>query len=192
MIELGAIQWTSEGLVPIIAQNRSGEVLMLAYANRQALEMTQETGFMHYWSRSRKMIWKKGESSGHTQRLISLHLDCDQDAVLARVDQVGPACHTNASTCFGELSDSVLQELAKIFVSREQNPQPGSYVNQLLDTPRRVRQKVGEEAVEVTLASTRAELISESADLAFHLLLLLHTEGISWNEILEELSRRRS
>jgi len=191
MIDLDSIQFNEQGLVPVIAQDRDGAVLMLAYANREAVERTLETDYMHYWSRSRNRLWKKGETSGHTQRVISLKLDCDNDTILAQVNQTGPACHTNEPTCFGAQSLNVLAELREVFQERVENPQPNSYVNNLLSEPRRLRQKIGEEGVEVTLAQSKAELIAETADLLFHLHLLLFSEEIEWQDVLAELKSRR-
>lgn len=191
MIDLNGVRWSAEGFVPVITQDVGGRVLMLAYANREALEKTVETGWMHYWSRSRQKLWKKGETSGHTQRLVSLRLDCDQDVVLARVVQNGPACHTGSSTCFGDLEVNVIDALWTVFADRAQHPKTDSYVNKLLGDERRLRQKVGEEGVEVTLADSDNALISEAADLVFHLCLLLFARGRTWCEVLAELERRR-
>jgi len=192
MIDLGQVRWDDRGLVPVIAQDGDGRVLMLAYADREALEKTVETGLMHYWSRSRNELWQKGATSGHVQRVRSLHLDCDGDAVLARVAQTGPACHTGQATCFGEAQGTVLHELQRVFQDRQQNPKTDSYVNKLLHEPRRLRQKVGEEAVEVALADSADALRAEAADLVFHLLLALFQAGLSWSDVLAELERRRA
>ncbi|MBI1742069.1 bifunctional phosphoribosyl-AMP cyclohydrolase/phosphoribosyl-ATP diphosphatase HisIE [Candidatus Acetothermia bacterium] len=191
MINVDLIKWNSDGLVPVIVQEVDGRVLMLAYANREALEKTIATGWMHYWSRSRQKLWRKGETSGHTQHLISLHLDCDQDVVLARVEQTGPACHTGAPTCFGDLAPDVVQELWRVFADRARTPKADSYVNLLLSDERRLRQKIGEEGVEVALAQSNEELVRESADLVFHLCVLLFARGLQWSEVLAELARRR-
>ena len=191
MIDLAQIKWNSDGLIPVIVQEMDGRVLMLAYANREALEKTIETSWMHYWSRSRQKLWKKGETSGHTQRVVSLYLDCDQDVVLARVEQTGPACHTNAPTCFGDLAPDLIQELWRIFADRVQAPKADSYVKLLLNDERRLRQKIGEEAVEVALTQSNEELVRESADLVFHLCVLLFARGLKWSDLLAELARRR-
>lgn len=190
-LDLDAVRWDDQGLVPVIAQDLDGRVLMLAYANREALTKALETGTMHYWSRSRQELWRKGETSGHTQRVRSLHLDCDGDAVLARVEQRGPACHTGQPTCFGVVHPNVLAELWSVFEARARRPQPDSYVNRLLADERRLRQKIGEEGVEVALAEDGA-LTAEAADLLFHLLVLLFARGRSWADVLGELERRRA
>lgn len=191
MIDLERIRWDENGLVPVITQDIDGRVLMLAYANRDSLEKTLETGDLYYWSRSRSELWKKGEISGNTQQLKALHLDCDGDAILARVVQRGPACHTDKPTCFGDQPANVIEELAKVFEDRQINPSAESYVNKLLEDERRLRQKIGEEAVEVTLAASPDELIAESADLMFHLLLLLYKNQLEWSDVLRELKSRR-
>jgi phosphoribosyl-ATP pyrophosphohydrolase/phosphoribosyl-AMP cyclohydrolase len=191
MIELDSIQWSAEGLVPIITQDVDGRLLMLAYTNREALEKTVEMGWMHYWSRSRQRLWKKGETSGHTQRLVSLKLDCDGDAILARVVQNGPVCHTGSPSCFGRMEANVLDDLWSVFADRVQHPKPDSYVNKLLSDERHLRQKVGEEGVEVALADSDDALIREAADLIFHLSVLLFARRQSWSEVLAELERRR-
>lgn len=191
MIDLDEIRWNEQGLVPVIAQDVDGRVLMLAYADREALQRTLETGYMHYWSRSRAMLWKKGETSGNVQRVVSLHLDCDHDTVLARVEQAGPACHTGQPTCFGDPSLSVLDELWGVFADRQAHPSDESYVSGLLSDERRLRQKVGEEAVEVALEDDDEALPREAADLLFHLLVLLFARERPWSDVLVELENRR-
>ena len=192
MIDLDEIQWNEQGLVPVIAQDVDGRVLMLAYANREALAQTLDTGWMHYWSRSRRKLWQKGETSGNVQRVVSLHLDCDGDTVLARVEQTGPACHTGTSTCFGDVAPAVLDELWAVFEDRQAHPSDASYVSGLLSDERRLRQKLGEEAVEVALEADDDALVSEAADLVFHLLLVLYARDRRWADVLVELERRRS
>ncbi len=190
-LDLEGIRWNPDGLVPVIAQGVDGRVLMLAYADREALQRTLETGFMHYWSRSRQRLWQKGETSGHVQRVLSLHLDCDRDTVLARVVQTGPACHLGTPTCFGDPDADVFDELWNVFADRAANPREDSYVNRLLGDERRLRQKVGEEGVEVALAASNEELVYEAADLVFHLCVLLFARSVSWSEVVAELERRR-
>jgi len=191
VIDLENIKWNDAGLIPMIAQDLDGRVLMLAYANRESLEKTVETEYMHYWSRSRQQLWKKGETSGHLQKVSSLHLDCDNDTILARVIQTGPACHTGQSTCFGEFEGDIFQKLRDVFQQRKDSGDENSYVNTLLGDERHNRQKIGEEGVEVALADTEDELVYESADLVFHLCVLLFAKNISWSKILQELERRR-
>ncbi len=191
MLDLDQVRWDDRRLVPVIVQDAGGRVLMLAYANREALEKTIGKGLMHYWSRSRQKLWQKGETSGHTQRVVSLHWDCDRDVILARVIQSGPACHTGEPTCFGDIDATVLDQLWKVFAERVRAPKPDSYVNALLRDERRLRQKVGEEAVEVALTDSDDALIREAADLVFHLCVLLYALGRTWSEVLAELERRR-
>lgn len=191
MIDLERIRWSSDGLVPVIAQSVEGCVLMLAYADRSALERTVRTGRMHYWSRSRQRLWQKGETSGHTQQVVSLHLDCDGDAILARVVERGPACHTGARSCFGEVDSGILQELRELFAERSRAPHPDSYVGRLLSDERHLRRKLGEEAVETALTESSEELVREAADLVFHLGVLLFAEGVAWADVWAELERRR-
>jgi phosphoribosyl-AMP cyclohydrolase / phosphoribosyl-ATP pyrophosphohydrolase len=204
---LEAVRFNADGLVPVVAQDAlSGDVLMVAYANHQALSLTLSTGSAHYWSRSRKALWRKGESSGHTQTVSEMRLDCDGDAVLYRVRQEGPACHTGARTCFvsrveaaGVVADAdqgghILQRLASTVSQRAVERPAGSYTVQLLDAGTgKVAQKVGEEAVEVVVAATSegaSRLASESADLLFHLLVLLQERGVPLDAVWHELDQR--
>jgi phosphoribosyl-ATP pyrophosphohydrolase/phosphoribosyl-AMP cyclohydrolase len=212
-MRLSAVRFGADGLVPVVAQeSRSGDVLMLAYANQDALERTLVTGLAHYFSRSRGALWQKGESSSHVQRVVEVRLDCDGDAVLYRVEQAGPACHTGLHTCFStvmtgaaEQLDSAsvavedpgghtLTRLAHTIAQRAADRSAGSYTAQLLALgPAKVSQKVGEEAVEVVIAAnteTEARLASETADLLYHLLVLLHARGVPLDDVLRELESR--
>lgn len=192
MINVDDVQWDADGLVPVVAQDAvDGRVLMLAYADASALRRTLETGYMHYWSRSRAQLWKKGATSGNVQHVRSLHLDCDGDAVLARVAQTGVACHTGAPTCFGDEGPTVLDELGDVVRDRAGRSEAESYVAGLLGDERRLRQKVGEEAVEVALEADDEALTREAADLVFHLLVLMFARERPWADVLSELERRR-
>ena len=205
---LEQVRFGADGLVPVIAQERrSGDVLMLAWATREALARTRETGLAHYWSRSRQALWRKGESSGHEQRVAEIRLDCDADAVLYRVDQQGPACHTGTPTCFAtrvttgggtvpepDPGAHLLTRLATTIARRAEERTPGSYTVTLLDHGlAKVSQKVGEEAVE-TVVAAHAEsddrLANEAADLLFHLLVLLRARGVSLDTGLRTLEAR--
>ena len=205
---LAAVRFGADGLVPVIAQeSRTGDVLMLAYANRDALERTAATGQAHYYSRSRAALWRKGERSGHGQAVREIRLDCDGDTVLYRVEQTGPACHTGARTCFSTAVDPdgrpiagedggahVLSRLAATIAARAAERPAGSYTVQLLDrgVPK-VSQKVGEEAVEVVVAANAEEperLASEAADLLYHLLVLLEARGVPLDAVWKELAQR--
>jgi len=202
-----AIRFGADGLVPVVAQERrSGDVLMLAYADRDALARTLSTGEAHYYSRSRRAPWRKGESSGHVQRVVEVRLDCDGDAVLYRVDQTGPACHTGERTCFSTvLSEGEpvpgadpgghpLSRLATTIARRAEARPDRSYTVQLLDRGvAKIAQKVGEEAVETVVAATaedEARLTAETADLLYHLLVLLHARGVPLEQVWSELERR--
>ena len=184
-----------DGLVPVVAQSAlAGEVLMVAYADRQALERTRDTGEAHYHSRSRGVLWKKGETSGHRQVVNEVRVDCDGDAVLYVVRQHGPACHTGAPTCFGEPTGGVLTELARTLADRARTRPSGSYTARLLDAGvAKIAQKVGEEAVETVVAATSedaARLTSEAADLLYHLLVLLEAKHLPLDRVFEELAQR--
>ncbi len=189
------MRFGDDGLVPVVAQSAlAGEVLMLAYADRAALEQTRATGEAHYHSRSRGILWKKGESSGHTQTVREVRVDCDGDAVLYVVRQEGPACHTGAPTCFGEPTGGTLTRLAQTVADRARTRPPGSYTAQLLSAGLpAVAQKLGEEAVETVVAATAQDgsrLASEAADLLFHLLVLLAAKQLPLERVLAELDAR--
>lgn len=192
------IRW-SNGLIPVIAQDcDTGEVLMLAYMNEEALELTKKTGFMHYWSRSRKKIWKKGEVSGNVQRVCSLCLDCDGDALLALVEQEGNACHTGRYSCFFNVISGdgrpIALELWNVLEDRKRNPLDGSYTCQLLDDEERRLKKIAEEATEVVLAAKdrdKQELTHECADLIYHLMVVMVANDVSLSDVLKELRGRR-
>lgn len=205
---LEQVRFGADGLVPVIAQDRrSGDVLMLAWATREALTRTRASGLAHYWSRSRQALWRKGETSGHEQRVAEIRLDCDADAVLYRVDQQGPACHTGTPTCFatritpegGTASEPdpgghLLTRLASTIARRAEERPPGSYTVTLLDHGlAKVSQKVGEEAVETVVAAhaeSDERLANEAADLLFHLLVLLRARGVSLDTVLRTLEAR--
>jgi phosphoribosyl-ATP pyrophosphohydrolase/phosphoribosyl-AMP cyclohydrolase len=189
----------ASGLLPVIAQDRaSGDVLMLAWANAEAIAKTAETGFVHFWSRSRKALWRKGETSGHTLRVVEVLTDCDKDALLLVVEPAGPACHTGSRTCFGESSPTaagMLEELARVVRQRAEAPDDASYTARLLAKGQgHVLKKIGEEATEVVLAASGESderLASESADLLFHLLVALQQRGVALASVMDELRRRR-
>ncbi|HKT58812.1 MAG TPA: bifunctional phosphoribosyl-AMP cyclohydrolase/phosphoribosyl-ATP diphosphatase HisIE [Gemmatimonadales bacterium] len=204
---LAGVRFGADGLVPVVAQeSRSGDVLMLAWANREALERSAATGQAHYYSRSRGTLWRKGETSGHRQVIREIRIDCDGDTVLYRVEQTGPACHTGARTCFSsvvrggaaaEAADPgghLLSRLASTIAQRAAERPAGSYTVQLLDRGvAKASQKVGEEAVEVVVAANAEEperLASEAADLLYHLLVLLQARGVPLDAVLSELEQR--
>lgn len=203
-MDLSAIKFDDRGLVPVIAQDAiTGEVLMLAFANREALELTEERGELVLFSRSRQEIWHKGATSGNTMKVSALRLDCDGDTVLALVEPTGPACHTGNRTCFyrdllGEMQGdpTFIGRLWKYLQERRNDDPDESYTARLLARGReRVAQKIGEEGVETALAiatGNRAETRYEAADLVYHLLVGLLAADIPLNEILEELGSRHS
>jgi phosphoribosyl-ATP pyrophosphohydrolase/phosphoribosyl-AMP cyclohydrolase len=188
------------GLVPVVVQDRaSGDVLMVAWANAEALARTAETGLAHFWSRSRKALWRKGETSGHELRVVLARVDCDRDTLLLVVEPAGPACHTGARTCFGEGSPTaagMLEELARVVAERAQAPADESYTARLLAKgPDQVLKKIGEEATEVVLAArvqSDERLAEETADLLYHLLVALHQRGLPLARVMDELRKRRT
>ena len=190
----------ASGLVPVIAQDRdSGDVLMIAWANAEAVARTAETGLAHFWSRSRKALWQKGETSGNALRVVEARADCDNDALLLVVEPAGPACHTGTRTCFGETSPTAAGmpfELARVVRERAQAKPEESYTARLLAKGQAaVLKKIGEEATEVVLAAAAesdTRLAEESADLLFHLLVALHQRGVPLSRVMEELRRRRA
>jgi phosphoribosyl-ATP pyrophosphohydrolase len=204
MIDLDSLDFAkSDGLVTVVAQDAvSGAVLMVAHADREALEHTLETGEMHYHSRSRG-LWRKGATSGNTQQVVSLSVDCDGDAVLARVLPAGPACHTGARSCFGNaaLAADALGELDATIESRAsdatQSADAGaanpSYTRKLLDDRNLRLKKIGEEAAELVTAcadNNRGRAIEEAADVVYHLLVALRAMGASLEDVRVELARR--
>jgi phosphoribosyl-ATP pyrophosphohydrolase/phosphoribosyl-AMP cyclohydrolase len=202
VVVLDEISFDERGLVPVVVQDEaSAEVLMLAYANRKALEMTLETGEMHFFSRSRDEIWRKGETSGATMTVNQLRYDCDGDAVLAIVAPAGPACHTGERTCFyrrlgGEphrVVHEALPALERTLASRAAERPEGSYTVELLDNPTLVGEKVQEEAEEVVRAAreeTDERVAEEAADVLYHLAVLLAARGVPQSAVFEELNRR--
>jgi phosphoribosyl-AMP cyclohydrolase / phosphoribosyl-ATP pyrophosphohydrolase len=199
---LDTLRFDDRGLIPVVAQDAaSGSVLMVAWANREALETTLRTGSMHYWSRSRGELWPKGATSGHVQELVSLHADCDGDTLLARVRQEGPACHTGEATCFGAVepvpdavpAGDVLQELWAILEARDRERPEGSWTTRLLEDENLRLKKLGEETVELVTALVRGEARAgeEAADLIYHLMVALKGAGRNWSEVEAELRRRR-
>lgn len=199
---LDEISFDERGLVPCVVQDEAtGEVLMLAYANRKALELTLETGEMHFFSRSRDEIWRKGETSGATMAVRQLRYDCDGDAVLAIVAPAGPACHTGERTCFyrgfdGEPRRGAFEELPALertLKSRAAERPEGSYTVQLLDNPTLIGEKVEEEAEEVVRAAreeTDERVAEEAADVIYHLAVLLASRGVPLSAVMEELNGR--
>ncbi|MBV8546577.1 MAG: bifunctional phosphoribosyl-AMP cyclohydrolase/phosphoribosyl-ATP diphosphatase HisIE [Acidobacteria bacterium] len=183
-------------LTPAIIQDaRTGEVLTLAYMNDEALAKTRETGETWLWSRSRNELWHKGATSGNTQRVVAISEDCDADALVISVIPNGPACHTGARSCFANLPPRTLDGLMNVLRDRREKRPEGSYTAKLFTEGRgRIAKKIGEEATEVVIAAlseSRERMISEIADLVFHVSVLMTDEGIEWAEIEGELERRK-
>jgi phosphoribosyl-ATP pyrophosphohydrolase/phosphoribosyl-AMP cyclohydrolase len=206
---LPEVRWDAAGLVPVVvADATTGAVLTLAYANREALERTLATRSTWLWSRSRGELWNKGATSGNTQRVVSVSVDCDGDALLYRVVPSGPACHTGAASCFTSTIPldgaeeapeaasfaTAISALARTIASRKTHPVEGSYTAKLFaGGVDRIGKKIGEEATEVVIAAKnadRGELIWETADLLYHALVLLAERGVALDEVGAELSRR--
>ncbi|HZO94387.1 MAG TPA: bifunctional phosphoribosyl-AMP cyclohydrolase/phosphoribosyl-ATP diphosphatase HisIE [Candidatus Baltobacteraceae bacterium] len=209
MTSLPDIRWNAEGLAPVVVVDATtGAVLTLAYANEDALRRTIETGSTWLWSRSRGELWNKGATSGNTQRVISVSVDCDADALLYRVVPNGPACHTGATSCFTSTlpldgADAVPRDaafaaavgaLARTIAARKAHPVEGSYTAKLFaGGVDRIGKKIGEEATEVVIAAKNAdrdELVWETADLLYHTLVLLAERGVALDDVGAELSRR--
>jgi phosphoribosyl-AMP cyclohydrolase / phosphoribosyl-ATP pyrophosphohydrolase len=195
------IAYDERGLVPVVVQDwRTGEVLTLAYANAEAVARTRATGELHLWSRSRGELWHKGATSGNTQYVRALRIDCDGDALLALVEPSGPACHTGERTCFhnGELEPraphEALPELERTLAARAAQRPEGSYTVELLDDPPRIGAKVQEEAEEVARAAREEpdeRVDEEAADVLYHLTVLLHSRGRGLGDAEEVLNGRR-
>jgi phosphoribosyl-ATP pyrophosphohydrolase/phosphoribosyl-AMP cyclohydrolase len=204
------VEFDENGLVPVVAQDAvTGEVLTLAYANREALEKTLEDGEAYYYSRSRSELWRKGATSGNTQKVVEVRLDCDGDALLYMVEPRGPACHTGEESCFfsslagegvgtratrdGEvLFGTMVERLAGTIAQRHEEMPEGSYTVSLIEGgTERLAQKVGEEAVEVVIAALSDDRLSEeTADLVYHLLVLLEERGVGTEQVAKVLRDR--
>lgn len=205
MMEFSQFKTNDQGLIPVIVQHyRTQEVLMLAYMNEESFNCTVKTGKMTYFSRSRQKLWVKGETSGHYQYVKSLTIDCDLDTLLAKVDQIGAACHTGNPTCFfqplvGTDYDEtnplqVFESVYNTIKDRKENPREGSYTNYLFNKGiDKILKKVGEEATEVVIAAKNPnpeEVKYELADFLYHAMVLMVEKGITWEDIVKELADR--
>lgn len=196
-----ALAWAKMGgLLPAIVQDeRSGQVLMLGYMNREALDATLATGQVTFHSRSKERLWIKGETSGNILCVAAVHADCDGDALLVLADPVGPTCHLGTRSCFGDMAEAGpgwLAQLSRVIADRAANGDEGSYTRRLLaEGSARIAQKVGEEGVEVALAavgSSNERCAGEVADLLYHLAVLMEARGFGWNEVVAILRGRHS
>ena len=216
MINIENLRYDEKGLIPAIIQDgATGQVLMLAYMNQEALQKTVETGVTWFYSRSRRCLWQKGETSGHLQQLKDIAYDCDADTLLITVEQTGAACHEGTFSCFSRTLGSderkstmmadpaqvygnvatVIHDLYHVIMDRKTNPKEGSYTNYLFEKGQdKILKKVGEECAETIIGSKnndKAEILYEMADLWYHNLVLLAYHDISPSELLEELQKRR-
>lgn len=205
IMEFSQFKTNEQGLIPVIVQHyKTREVLMLAYMNEESFDQTIKTGKMTYFSRSRQKLWVKGETSGHFQYVKSLTIDCDYDTLLAKVDQVGAACHTGNPTCFfqhlagTEYNEANPLEVFEIIyntvVDRKENPKEGSYTNYLFDKGiDKILKKIGEEATEIVIAAknpSAEETKYEISDFLYHMIVLMVEKGLNWEDIVKELARR--
>lgn len=187
-----------DGLVPAVVQHaRTGEVLMLGYMDAEALAKTRQSGLVTFYSRSKRRLWTKGETSGDTLSLVDVRQDCDADTLLVRALPAGPTCHTGTSSCFGDdvaPALGFLAELDALVASRHAERPEGSYTTQLFESGiRRMAQKVGEEGVETALAAVAQDdeaLLGEAADLVFHLMVVLRARGLGFEQVARKLASR--
>lgn len=201
MFDIDKLKFDERGLIPaIVTDVESGKVLMLAYMNRESLNISLEEGYTCFWSRSRQELWRKGETSGNKQRIVSVTADCDADTLLVRVIKSGPACHTGAESCFfNEISNTgeepfSLAGLYELLLQRKREQPEGSYTTYLFQKGRdKILKKVGEECTEVIIAGKaddKAETVYELADLAYHALVLMADMGITPEDVKSELAKR--
>lgn len=202
--QLGQLDWSKgDGLLPVVVQHaRTGQVLMMAFMNEAALTATQSLGKVTFYSRSKQRLWTKGETSGNFLAVVDVAVDCDNDSILILAEPAGPTCHTGTNSCFGDTTTTVAQrlsflgELEHVIAQRIVDKPEGSYTARIwAQGPTRMAQKVGEEGVEVALAAVTQEddrLIGESADLLYHLTLLLKSRDLSLAQVIAELEQRHN
>lgn len=202
MLDINTVKFDEKGLIPaIVTDAKSGKVLTLAYMNRESLEISMREGRTCFYSRSRQELWRKGETSGNVQHIVSITADCDRDALLVKVEKEGPACHTGAESCFNDvlfesetLQEFSLEGLMQMLIGRKVEKKEGSYTTYLFEKGiDKILKKVGEECTEVIIAGKaddKRETIYEIADLAYHVMVLMIQMGISLEDIHDELASR--
>lgn len=205
MTDIESINWNADGLVPAIVQDvASGEVRMLGFVNRESLDLTLETGFMHFYSRSRQTLWKKGETSGNVLEVVDVRIDCDGDTLLVGVVPHGPTCHTGEASCFyqpplfeagpSRSGPGILGKIDQVVATRQQEMPEGSYTTYLFtEGIDKIGKKIGEEAAEVIIAAKNGEpepLAGEAADLLYHLLVMLRATGVDLQDVWRTLEAR--
>ncbi len=195
------ISFNEDGLVPCIVQDaRTGEVLMMAWMNKESLDISLDTGYCTYYSRSRKTLWKKGETSGNVQKIVDMAYDCDGDTLLVLVEQTGNACHTGKRTCFYNpepvyVKNNILYEDYDVIADRKVNPREDSYTNYLFrEGIDKICKKIGEESAEIIIASKngiKKDTVGEIADFMYHLMVLMVECGITWDDVYDRLLERK-
>lgn len=196
------LKFNEQGLIPAVVQDyETNEVLMVAWANQEAVDRMMETGMTHFWSRSRNELWKKGETSGHFQYIKAIQTDCDSDTLLIRVRQVGNACHLDRPSCFADLlygdirgTGAIVPELLRVVRKRKDEPVEGSYTCKLFEDETKMCKKVVEEAAELALAvkdDSVEEMAWELADLIYHVMVLVAKTDLPMEKVYEKLSERR-
>ncbi|MCL2148780.1 MAG: bifunctional phosphoribosyl-AMP cyclohydrolase/phosphoribosyl-ATP diphosphatase HisIE [Methanomassiliicoccaceae archaeon] len=199
---MAELRFDKDGLIPVVVQDHvTNEVLMVAWANPEAVELMKATGYAHFWSRSRQRLWRKGEESGHVQRVVSIQTDCDADTLLVRVEQTGPACHTGSPSCFSETihgstdgTMGVIPDLRRVLLDRLENPVEGSYTCLLYSDENKMCKKVIEEAGEFALAVKDGDdenMAWELADLIYHAMVAVAKAGLPMEKVYEKLAERR-
>lgn len=205
--EMDRVRFDERGLVPAVVQDSAtGQVRMLGYMNREALDRTLNTRRLHFWSRSRQELWMKGETSGNIHEVTEIHVDCDGDTLLVRVHPLGPTCHQGTATCFGDahlldtseakpVGSEVVDEVGRVIAERHRKPVEGSYTSYLFEQGiDKIGKKIGEESAEVIIAAKNGEpaaLAGEASDLIYHLLVLLEASGVPASEVWGVLQERR-
>ena len=202
MIDTSKLKFNENGLIPaIVTDSRNGKVLMMAYMNKESIERTEQTGLACFWSRSRKELWTKGETSGNFLHVVSVTSDCDCDTLLVSALPDGPACHTGSYSCFtnelwrsGEDNVFSLESLMQLIKGRKEEKKDGSYTSYLFEKGLdKILKKVGEEATEIVIAAKNPEAEEckyEIADLLYHIMVLMAVKGLTWEDITEELANR--